>query len=122
MDPLQNEHNHEGVAVVSIIKRNGRRTRKSARAKQLGVFFADVEELLTNVAHLPDESIARLRERLESSLDSARTSVEEGVERAVDTTTEAAKAADQYVHDNPWRTIGIAAATCLVIGALLRRP
>jgi ElaB/YqjD/DUF883 family membrane-anchored ribosome-binding protein len=110
--------------VVSIIKRNGRKPRKRARGKQaqLGAFFSDVEDLLTRITHLPDEGIARVRERLESSLDSARTSMEEGVEKFVDTTTGAAKAADDYVQENPWRAIGVAAAACLVIGALLRRP
>lgn len=109
--------------MASIINRNGRKVRKSARAKQaeLGSFFTDVEELLTRLTHLPDESIAQVREKLSSSLESARTTVEEGVERIVDTTTGAAKATDEYVHDNPWKTLGIAAAAFLVIGALLRK-
>jgi ElaB/YqjD/DUF883 family membrane-anchored ribosome-binding protein len=109
--------------MASIIKSTGRKARKSSRAKQaeLGDFFADVEDLLTRLTHLPDESIARVRERVASSIESARTSVEEGVEKIVDTTTGAAKATDEYVQENPWRVIGVAAVACLVLGTLLRR-
>jgi ElaB/YqjD/DUF883 family membrane-anchored ribosome-binding protein len=33
----------------------------------------------------------------------------------------AAKATDEYVHENPWRSIGISAAVGLVIGLLIGR-
>jgi ElaB/YqjD/DUF883 family membrane-anchored ribosome-binding protein len=109
--------------MASIIKRNGRKSRKSAHAtkRELGSFFADVDDLLTRLAHLPDESIAHARERLSSSLVSARASVEEGVEKLVDSTTGAAKVTDDYVQGHPWKALGFAAAACFVLGTLLRR-
>jgi ElaB/YqjD/DUF883 family membrane-anchored ribosome-binding protein len=104
-------------------KRSGGKTSKSGRAKaeELTSFFEDVEALMGRLAHLPDEGIAQLRERLETSLASARSSVEDGVEKIVDSTTGAAKAADDFVQEHPWRAIGVAAVACLAIGALLRR-
>ena len=100
-----------------------RKAKKNGRAKteELSSLFEDVEELMSRLAHLPDEGIAQLRERLETSLASARTAVEDGVETIVDSTTGVAKATDEFVQTHPWRAIGVAAVACLAIGALFRR-
>ncbi|NDB70762.1 MAG: DUF883 domain-containing protein [Methylocystaceae bacterium] len=34
---------------------------------------------------------------------------------------DAGKAADNYVHDNPWKAVGIAAGVGLVLGLLISR-
>ncbi|HCI13500.1 MAG TPA: DUF883 domain-containing protein, partial [Gallionellaceae bacterium] len=36
-------------------------------------------------------------------------------------TKEAAKVTDEYVHENPWKAVGIAAGVGLVIGMLISR-
>ncbi len=84
-------------------------------------FFDDVEELLGHITHLPDAEIAELREKVETSLGAARSAMETSVQSVVDTTTRAAKATDELVQNNPWKALGIAAVTCLALGALLRK-
>jgi ElaB/YqjD/DUF883 family membrane-anchored ribosome-binding protein len=37
------------------------------------------------------------------------------------TTQQAAKATDDFVHENPWRAVGIAAGVSLVVGMLISR-
>ena len=41
--------------------------------------------------------------------------------RVVDTTRQAAKATDHWVHDNPWKAIGVAAGVGVLIGLLINR-
>lgn len=105
-------------------KRSGdkpNKTKRSASAEQLSSFFDDVEELVSRVTHLPDAEIASVRERIESSVASARSVVESGARTVVDSTTGAAKAADEFVRTSPWKAIGAAALACLALGAVLRR-
>jgi len=87
----------------------------------LNGFFDDVEELLGRITHLPDAEVAELREKVESSLGAARDTMESSVQSVVDTTTRAARAADDLVQSNPWKALGIAAVTCLALGTLLRK-
>jgi ElaB/YqjD/DUF883 family membrane-anchored ribosome-binding protein len=91
------------------------------RAGQLQKFFDDVEELLRRVSNVGDQEISRLRYRVESSIDHARAATREGARMAVESTRKAARVTDEYVHDNPWKAIGITAVVGVLLGALLRR-
>ena len=91
------------------------------RAGQLQKFFDDVEELLRRVSNVGDQEISRLRYRVESSIDHARAATREGARIAVESTRKAARVTDEYVHDNPWKAIGITAVVGVLLGALLRR-
>lgn len=93
----------------------------SRRAGQLQKFFDDVEELLRRVSNVSDQEISRLRYRVESSINHARAATREGARAAIENTRKAAKATDEYVHENPWKAIGVTAVVGLLLGALLRR-
>jgi ElaB/YqjD/DUF883 family membrane-anchored ribosome-binding protein len=51
----------------------------------------------------------------------AKLSLQEIEGQAVDRAKAAACATDDYVHDNPWQAIGIAAAVGIVVGPLMNR-
>lgn len=60
--------------------------------------------------------------------DAARGTLEKGVQRIEDAQTavferggEVATATDDYVHEHPWRSVGIAAAVGLVVGLWIAR-
>ena len=91
------------------------------KAGQLQKFFDDVEELLRRVSTVGDKEISRLRFRVESSIGHARAATREGARIAIDSTKKAAKVTDDYVHENPWKAIGVTAVVGLLVGALLRR-
>lgn len=93
----------------------------SQRAGQLQRFFDDVEELLRRVSNVSDQEISRLRYRVESSINHARAATREGARAAIENTRKAAKATDEYVHENPWKAIGVTAVVGVLLGALLRR-
>ena len=62
-----------------------------------------------------------LRERLESTLSQAKTSLIAAQGAAIDKAKAAAKATDEYVHENPWKSVGVAAGLGLLVGMLIAR-
>ena len=95
--------------------------RRSAESKaflggELRAFIADVEELLTKVAHVSDADIARVRNKVSSALGDARRVASETADGVRDRARVAIDATDDYVRDRPWTAIGIAAALGLLIG------
>ena len=83
--------------------------------------YSDVEELLRATASQTGEKIGILRERLQEHMHKAKDRLADTREVVVDKTKQAARVTDEYVHDNPWHAVGIAAGIGLVIGMLISR-
>lgn len=84
-----------------------------------------IEELVSATADDSRSNIKELRERAEKRLKETKGRLEERGERLYDEARETighqADAVDQYVHDNPWTSIGLSAAVGVVIGLLIGR-
>jgi ElaB/YqjD/DUF883 family membrane-anchored ribosome-binding protein len=87
----------------------------------LRLVVADAEELLRTTAGQAGEGAADLRDKVQASLTRARDGLAQVQEAALSKARAAGHAADDYVHDNPWRSIGLAAAMGLAIGLLISR-
>ena len=85
------------------------------------VVVADAEALLKATANQGGEKVAELRAKAEESLKVVKVRMAEAQAALLARTKEAAKATDAYVHENPWKAIGIAAGVGLVIGLLIGR-
>ena len=85
------------------------------------VVIADAEELLRATANGAGDKLAAARDKAEASLRTARMKLAEAEQALVAKTKAAAKATDDYVHDHPWRAVGIAAGAGLIIGLLIGR-
>lgn len=85
------------------------------------VVLTDAENLLNRAAEATGDHAADLRERGMQMLRQARVSAQELQETAVARGRAAGRAADAYVHEHPWRVIGIAAGVGLLAGLLLNR-
>ena len=87
--------------------------------------IADTEELLKALAAGGAEKGTALRATAEKNLAVAKQRVRELQAEAVERSRQAAKAADEYVHENPWQSVGVAAAIAallgFVVGLLLNR-
>lgn len=83
--------------------------------------LADMDDYLRATASQTGEKIGVIRERLQEQMQRAKVRLADTTEIVVDKTKEAAKATDEYVHDNPWRAVGIAAGIGLIIGMLIGR-
>ena len=83
--------------------------------------LADTEALLKATADQGGEKLAEVRAKVEESLRVVKDRMVAAEAALVVKTKAAAKATDVYVHENPWKAIGVAAGFSLVIGLLLGR-
>jgi ElaB/YqjD/DUF883 family membrane-anchored ribosome-binding protein len=81
----------------------------------------DAEAWLRNGSHLTGEDLQAAKAKFERTLAGAKADLIRLEETVVAKTKEAAKATDEYVHENPWKAIGIGAAAGLVVGLLIAR-
>jgi ElaB/YqjD/DUF883 family membrane-anchored ribosome-binding protein len=87
----------------------------------LRLVVADAEELLRTTAGQAGEGAAELRAKVQASLARARDSLAQAQDAAIAKARAAGRAADDYVHENPWRSIGVAAGFGLLVGLLIGR-
>lgn len=84
-----------------------------------------IEELVKATADDSRSNIKELRERAEKRLHDTRERLEARGEKLYDEARDSVRgqvdACDKYVHDNPWSSVGIAAAAGMVIGLLIGR-
>ena len=79
------------------------------------------EELLREAAQSTGDRATELRERAMASLKSTREDLLVAQETALQKGKQAVRVTDDYVHDNPWQAVGIAAGVGLVLGLLIAR-
>lgn len=87
----------------------------------LKLVVADAEKLLEVTAGQAGEGVTELRSRVQATLAQARARLLQVQETAVERAKVAGKATDAYVHENPWRSIGIAAGLGVLVGVLIGR-
>jgi len=87
----------------------------------INAVLADAENLLSATADQGGEQIALVRAKAESSLRLARRRMVEMQSAMLESTREAVKLTDTYVHENPWNAIGTAAGVGMLLGFLLGR-
>jgi ElaB/YqjD/DUF883 family membrane-anchored ribosome-binding protein len=89
--------------------------------EDLRLVVTDAEELLRATAGQAGEKVAAARERAAESIDAAKARIAQAGYAAAAQTRQAAKVTDEYVHENPWAAVGVAAAVGLVIGMLIAK-
>jgi ElaB/YqjD/DUF883 family membrane-anchored ribosome-binding protein len=87
----------------------------------LKVVMQDAEALLRATSAQTGEKIQEVRARAEQSLQQAKARLADVEEEALRRARELADATEEYVRDNPWQSVGIAAGIGLVLGVLISR-
>jgi ElaB/YqjD/DUF883 family membrane-anchored ribosome-binding protein len=87
----------------------------------LKVVMRDAEALIKATSAQTGEKIAEVRARAEESLRQAKVRLVEVEEEALRRAREVAEATEEYVRENPWQSLGIAAGVGLVLGILIAR-
>ncbi|MGL4406875.1 MAG: DUF883 family protein [Zoogloea sp.] len=82
---------------------------------------ADTEELLRLTADQTGDKAVEVRARLREKLAGAKVKLQELEAAVVEKTKAAARATDEYVHENPWKAVGVAAGAGFLLGLLLNR-
>lgn len=85
------------------------------------VVVADAEELLRATANQAGDKATELRAKMQSRLADARLRLADAEAAMLDRARQVGRAADDYVQDNPWRSVGIAAGFGLLVGLLIGR-
>lgn len=83
--------------------------------------IADAEELLRATAGQAGDKIAEIRAKAQDRIAGAKIRLAELEAVVVDKAKQAGRVADDYVHDNPWRSVGIAAGVGFIVGLLIGR-
>ena len=94
---------------------------KQKLVSDMKVVVSDAEEILRATAGVAGEKMVDLRERISERLRDAKIRIADAEAALVDRTKAAARATDDYVNDNPWRAVGIAAAIGLLLGVIIGR-
>ena len=94
---------------------------KAQLVAEFKTVIADAEALIKATANQGGEKVEQLRTQAESSLAAAKVKIDDLHEDLVEKGREAVKATDDYVQENPWKAVGIAAGLGLVIGLLVSR-
>ena len=87
---------------------------KDRLIKDFHTVITDAEELLKATAN-------QTGERVEESLRETRERLTELQDDVVARSKAAVRRTDEYVHDNPWQSIGVGAAVGFLLGMLISR-
>ena len=83
--------------------------------------MSDADEIVKAMASATGEKAAELGDKLRVKLRSAKEKMGDVQEAVADKAKAAARATDDFVHDNPWKAVGIAAGAGFLIGLLVNR-
>ncbi len=81
----------------------------------------DAEKLLREAADTTGDKANELREKAMESLRRTRVALYDAQDAVLAKGRQAARATDDYVHDNPWQAVGVAGLTGLLVGMLISR-
>lgn len=95
--------------------------RKNQLVKDLKDVVGDADELLNELANSTAEEFAATRSRIEERLGKVRASLEDARVAAFRKLGAAADATQEYVHENPWKAIGLPVVAGLIVAFLLSR-
>jgi ElaB/YqjD/DUF883 family membrane-anchored ribosome-binding protein len=98
----------------------GETTTRDRIANDLKTLVGDAEELLKATASQAGDKITIARQKIEQSLVEGKKALADAEKTVVQKSKECAEIADDYVRENPWSAVGIAAAIGLVLGLLIR--
>ena len=94
---------------------------KDKMANDVRALVEDAEALLNESVSSTGERAIEIREKLKKRLGELREKVVEMEVVVVQKTKEAAAAADDLVHEHPWKAVGAAIGFGLILGLLIGR-
>ena len=104
--------------IESIPTKTGARDQLMSDLKSV---IQDAEQWLRHGGQLTGDELQAAKAKFERTISSAKADLIRLEEAVVERTKEAAKATDQYVHDNPWKSVAIGAGLGLLVGLVVAR-
>lgn len=118
------ENTERGSNGARRFGRDAKRAAERMRGRSSPEFadlIADVEDLLHKVGYIADGEVAQVRARVQEKINLAKESLTREGLRVVTAARNVAGATDEYVHENPWQSTGMAALAGVVLGFLIFR-
>lgn len=114
----QSNNGHERLGRTA---RRGAERFKRSTASDMATLIADVEDLIQKVGHIADSEVAQVRERVMTQIAGAKETLTNQGAQVAGMARSAAGATDEYLHENPWRSSGVAALMGLALGYFIFR-
>jgi ElaB/YqjD/DUF883 family membrane-anchored ribosome-binding protein len=87
----------------------------------LKVLMNDADALCRATAGQAGDKVAAARTKAEEALKAARARLGDLEGQVKERGREAAQSADKFVHDQPWKAVGVAAGLGIIVGMLIGR-
>jgi ElaB/YqjD/DUF883 family membrane-anchored ribosome-binding protein len=94
---------------------------KAKLMHDLNLVIEDAQVLLRMTADQVGEEAHAVRERVSARLGKAKEELQALQDSALQSAKAAAHATDDFVHENPWQSVAIAAGAGLLLGVLISR-
>jgi ElaB/YqjD/DUF883 family membrane-anchored ribosome-binding protein len=94
---------------------------RDALVKDFTEVLTEADTLLKQATKESGEKASDLRAQVETKLRAAKVKLQEMQDDAMDRAKATARATDEYVRDNPWQALGVAAALGVLVGLLIGR-
>lgn len=85
------------------------------------MFKGSTNKIAKEVGGMVDEATSAMKDYSVQTLQSAKATLAHAQTLVADNARQYARLTDEYVHDNPWKVLGVAAAAGVLIGFLLSR-
>lgn len=85
------------------------------------MFKGSTHRIAKEVGSMVDVATSLVKDHSAQALQSAKARLAHAQTLVVDSATQYARLTNEYVHDNPWKVLGVAAAAGGLIGFLLSR-
>ena len=93
----------------------------SGASQELHDFIADLEELIQATTSLTGEDLARAKTKLYDRIAAARQAAAHLRRGVIGRTRHRIRVVNNYVQEQPWKSIGIGVAAGLVVGLIMSR-
>src|SRR5450755_3760277 len=94
---------------------------RDALVKDFTEVLTEADTLLKQATKETGERATDLRAQVEAKLRTAKLKLQDMQDDATERAKAAARATDEYVRDNPWQALGVAAALGVLVGLLIGR-
>jgi ElaB/YqjD/DUF883 family membrane-anchored ribosome-binding protein len=94
---------------------------RDALVKDFTEVLTEADTLLKQATKESGEKANDLRAQVETKLRAAKLKLQDMQDDAMDRAKATARATDEYVRDNPWQALGVAAALGVLVGLLIGR-
>jgi len=88
---------------------------------QIDNFLDNVDELTKALKNIETPDIARVRAKVKIALAAAKSAVSDTATQIRTQAQQASRRTDDFVRDNPWQVVGVAAVVGLAVGILASR-